>query len=49
MQKPVDAIRVLSSVAMAAKKAAIYSPDTPVIDLAELQIIWEIQDVDDTE
>ena len=45
MQKPIDAIRLLSSAAMTAKKAGSYSPDTHVIDLAELrQIIWEMQE-----
>lgn len=45
MQKPIDAIRLLSSAAMIAKKADSYSPETYVIDLAELrQIIWEMQE-----
>lgn len=45
MQKPIDAIRLLSSAAMEAKKAGTYSPDTHVIDLEELrQIIFEMQE-----
>ena len=43
MQKPIDATRLLSSAAMTAKKADSYSPETYVIDLAELrQIISEM-------
>ena len=45
MQKPIDAIRLLSSAAMTAKKAGSYSPETYVIDLGELrQIIQEMQE-----
>lgn len=45
MQKPIDPVRLLSSAAMIAKKADSYSPETYVIDLAELrQIIWEMQE-----
>ena len=50
MQKPIDAIRLLSSAAMAAKKADSYSSETYVIDLAELrEIISDIQDADDSD
>lgn len=50
MQKPIDTIRLLSSAAMTAKKADSYSPETYVIDLAELrQIIWEIQEREDAD
>ena len=50
MQKPIDAIRLLSSAAITAKKAGSYSPGTYVIDLAELrQIIWGIQERDDAD
>ena len=45
MQKSIDAIRLLSSAAATAKNADSYSPETYVIDLAELrQIIREIQE-----
>lgn len=45
MQKLIDTVRLLSSAAMTAKKADSYSPETYVIDLAELrQIIWEMQE-----
>jgi hypothetical protein len=44
MQKTVDSTAVLSSAAMMAKRAESYSPETYVIDLAELrQIIWDLQ------
>ena len=50
MQKPIDVIRLLSSAAMAAKKADSYSPETYVLDLAELrQIIWEMQEGQDAD
>jgi len=42
--KPFDVLAFLSSAAMMARKAETYSPDTQVIDLADLrQIIWEMQ------
>jgi hypothetical protein len=45
MQKPFDVVALLSSAAMMSRKAASYSPETHVIDLAELrQIIWELQE-----
>lgn len=45
MQKPIDAIRLLSSAAMTAKKADTYSSGTYVIDLAERrQLISELQE-----
>jgi hypothetical protein len=45
MSKPLDAIPLLSSAAMVARKAEAYPPETYVIDLAELrQIIWELQE-----
>jgi hypothetical protein len=44
MPKPIDGVGFLSAAAMAAHKAETYSPDTYVIDLAELrQIIFELQ------
>jgi hypothetical protein len=44
MPKALDTVSLLSSVAMAARKAETYSPETYVIDLAELrQIIFEMQ------
>lgn len=50
MLKPIDAIRLLSSAAMAAKKAESYSRETYVIDLAELrQIVWELQEGQDAD
>jgi hypothetical protein len=45
MPKPIDVLALLSSAAMVSRKAEAYSPETQVIDLAELrQIIWELQD-----
>lgn len=45
MPQPLDAIPLLSSAAMIARKAETYPPETYVIDLAELrQIIWEMQE-----
>jgi hypothetical protein len=45
MPKPIDALAVLSSAAMVARKAETYSSETQVIDLAELrQIILELQE-----
>jgi hypothetical protein len=42
--KPFDVVALLSSAAMMARKADTYSPQTDVIDLAELrQIIFEMQ------
>lgn len=50
MQEPIDPIRLLSSAAMTAKKADSYSPETYVIDLAELrQIIREMQEREDAD
>ena len=44
MPKPFDMVALLSSAAMTARKAETYSPETYVIDLAELrQIIFEMQ------
>lgn len=44
MPKPFDVLALLSSAAMMSRKAETYSPETQVIDLAELrQIIWEMQ------
>jgi hypothetical protein len=44
MAKPFDLVAFLSSVAMMSRKAETYSPQTDVIDLAELrQIIFEMQ------
>jgi hypothetical protein len=44
MKKSLDVVAFLSSVAMMARKAETYPPETHVIDLAELrQIIWEMQ------
>jgi hypothetical protein len=37
MPKPFDVIALLSSAAMMSRKAASYSPETHVIDLAELR------------
>jgi hypothetical protein len=43
MSKTIDALTLLSSAAMMARKAETYSSETQVIDLAELrQIIWEL-------
>jgi hypothetical protein len=43
MPNTIDAFTLLSSAAMMARKADTYSPETQVIDLAELrQIIWEL-------
>jgi hypothetical protein len=45
MPKTIDALTLLSSAAMMSRKAQTYSPETQVIDLAELrQIIWELSD-----
>ena len=45
MPKPIDPVALLSAVAVTAKKADTYSPETYVIDLAELrQILFEMQD-----
>ena len=45
MPKPIDPVALLSAVAVSAKKAESYSPETYVIDLAELrQILFELQD-----
>jgi hypothetical protein len=44
MPKPFDVVAFLSSAAMMSRKAETYSPQTDVIDLAELrQIIFEMQ------
>lgn len=44
MPKPFDVLALLSSATMMSRKAESYSPDTQVIDLAELrQIVWELQ------
>jgi hypothetical protein len=44
MSNPLDTGALLSSAAMVARKAETYSPETYVIDLAELQqIIWEME------
>jgi len=44
MPKSFDVVALLSSAAMVARKAETYSPETYVIDLAELrQIIFEMQ------
>lgn len=44
MPKPFDVAALLSSAAMVARKAETYSPETHVIDLAELrQIVFEMQ------
>jgi hypothetical protein len=37
MPKPFDVVAFLSSAAMVSRKAETYSPDTQVIDLAELR------------
>ena len=43
MKQSLDAIEFMSSVAMMARKAETYPPETPVIDLEELQrIIWQM-------
>jgi hypothetical protein len=39
MKQSLDAIEFMSSVAMMARKAETYPPETSVIDLAELQRI----------
>ena len=45
MQEQINAIALLSSAAMTAKKAETYAPETYVIDLAELrQIVFEMQE-----
>jgi hypothetical protein len=45
MAKSIDALTLLSSAAMMSRKAETYSPETQVIDLAELrQIIWELSE-----
>ena len=50
MPKAIDAIALLSSTAMIARKAETYPPETYVIDLAELrQIIWEMQEESELE
>ena len=47
MPKPFDVVALLSSAAMVARKAETFSPETHVIDLAELrQIIFEMQQDD---
>jgi hypothetical protein len=44
MPQPFDVVALLSSAAMVARLAEMYSPGTHVIDMAELrQIIWELQ------
>jgi hypothetical protein len=44
MPKALDVVALLSSAAMMSRKAGTYSPETHVIDLAELrQIIFEMQ------
>jgi len=44
MNKYLDVVTFLSSAAVMSRKAETYSPDTQVIDLAELrQIIFELQ------
>jgi hypothetical protein len=44
MPKPFNVVALLSSAAMVARKAERFSPETYVIDLAELrQIVFEIQ------
>jgi len=44
MKKYLYVVAFLSSVAMMARKAETYPPDTHVINLAEVQqIIWEMQ------
>ena len=44
MQKRIDAVELLSSAAMCAKKAESYPSESYVIELAELrQIIWQMQ------
>jgi hypothetical protein len=43
MKQSLDATEFMSSVAMMARKAETYPPETPVIDLEELQrIIWQM-------
>ena len=50
MLKSIDAIPLLSSAAMIARKAEAYPPETYVIDLAELrQIIFEMQEKSELE
>ena len=45
MLKPDDVITLLSSAVMVSRKAETYSPDTHVIELAELrQIVFEMQE-----
>jgi len=45
MPKPIDPVALLSAVAVTAKKAETYPPETYVIELAELrQILFEMQD-----
>ncbi len=47
MPKPIDPVALLSAVAVTAKKAETYSPDTYVIDIGELrQILFEMQGSD---
>jgi hypothetical protein len=42
MKQSLDATEFMSSVTMMARKAETYPPETPVIDLEELQrIIWQ--------
>ena len=44
MPKPFDVVALLSSTPMVARKAETYSPETHVIDPAELrQIIFDMQ------
>ena len=44
MPKPSRVVALLSSAAMAARKAETFSPEISVIDLAELrQIVFEMQ------
>jgi hypothetical protein len=45
MPKPFDVLALLSSVAMMSRKAGTYSPETQVIELAELrQIVSELHE-----
>jgi hypothetical protein len=45
MPKPFDVVSFLSSVAMTARKAGAYAPETSVVDMEEIrQIINDLQE-----
>lgn len=48
--KALDAVALLSTVAMGARRAETFAPETHVIDLADLrQIIFDLQNSDEIE